>query len=60
LLSGCTRTDKKQEAAAATLGSEGSSTGVWLGGVGSGDSTCRTDTTVLVLGGGKGARGGAH
>jgi hypothetical protein len=52
--------DKEQEAAVATLGSEGSSADVRLGGAGSGDSACRTDTTVPVLGGGKGARRGAH
>jgi hypothetical protein len=57
LLSGCTQTDKEQEVAAATLGSEGSSAGVRLGGVGSGDSMRRTDTAVPVLGGGRGGQG---
>jgi hypothetical protein len=57
LLSGCTLTDKEQEAAVATLGSEGSSADVRLGGAGSGDSARRTDTTVPVLGGGKGGKG---
>jgi hypothetical protein len=57
LLSGCTQTDKEQEAAAAALGSEGSSVGMRLGGAGSGDSTRRMDTAVPVLGGGKGGKG---
>jgi hypothetical protein len=57
LLSGCTLTDKEQEAAVATLGREGSSADVRLGGAGSGDSARRTDTTVPVLGGGKGGKG---
>jgi hypothetical protein len=57
LLSGCTLTDKEQEAATAALGSEGSSTDVRLGGAGSGDSARRMDVAVLVLGGGKGGKG---
>jgi hypothetical protein len=52
--------DNEQEAAAVALGSEGSNTDVRLGSAGSSDSAHRTDTVVPVLGGGKGARGGAH
>jgi hypothetical protein len=45
----------------AALGREGSSADVRLGGAGSGDSACRTDTMVPVLGGGRGgARGGGR
>jgi hypothetical protein len=41
----------------AALGREGSSADVRLGDAGSGDSACRTDTMVPVLGGGSGGKG---